>query len=477
MRKCFCKVLSWLPILLTAAFGQNYRQVNLIPDEASAGTSGELRFYTDSANPSSHWAVVAKKATAFGGDTNFFLVQDQAGNSLFRLNSTTIGVANPYMQLAGVFIPDNSTRTLGASVNPWGGIYLTTGFQMTTGASAGKILTTDSSGNGTWQTYTWPGGAVGGDIYPSVSGSYYNGTTSKRWHFTGDYLDIASPSPGAYAASITNGLIYLSPTGGKAGSASFPFDSVGAISYELFESRSNSNSWKIETVLTGTGGANSSVRFKDDLGVIRMLLNSSSLGVANPYMQLAGAFIPDNNSRTLGASVNPWGGLFLTSGFQMTAGASAGRVLTSDGSGNGSWTVPGTAGVSSLSASSPLSATASTGAITLSCSTCFTTSGGTINGDVTIGSGNHLLFGGVNTSNIGSGANPAANIYANQIGDVFHFLPVAWIDTAEIRHVVAITDITAPNGSLGLSVTKTVLNGGGACTLIYSGGVLTGGTC
>jgi hypothetical protein len=56
--------------------------------------------------------------------------------------------------------------------------------------------------------------------------------------------------------------------------------------------------------------------------------------------------------------------------------------------------------------------------------------------------------------------------------------------TYRVSNVATVNDnisgtITAPSGSTGVSATKTVRDsaGTGTCTLIFSGGILTGGTC
>ncbi|MDZ7379786.1 MAG: hypothetical protein ONB06_10645, partial [candidate division KSB1 bacterium] len=50
------------------------------------------------------------------------------------------------------------------------GVVQTNAFKMSTGAAAGRVLTSDASGNGTWQPLPPPSGAAGGDL----SGTYPN---------------------------------------------------------------------------------------------------------------------------------------------------------------------------------------------------------------------------------------------------------------------------------------------------------------
>jgi hypothetical protein len=64
-------------------------------------------------------------------------------------------------------------------------------------------------------------------------------------------------------------------------------------------------------------------------------------------------------------------------------GAVSGYCWKSDGSGNGSWQVCGT-GVTSIATTSPISGGTITTTGTISCPTCYTTSGGTISGSVVV---------------------------------------------------------------------------------------------
>ncbi len=84
-------------------------------------------------------------------------------------------------------------------------------FRMQTGASAGHVLTTDSSGNGTWQ----PGGGpdndwtvVGDDMYSAVSGNVGIGTTAP-----GKRLQV-----GNNTVANTEGMIRLASRSGTQGS-------------------------------------------------------------------------------------------------------------------------------------------------------------------------------------------------------------------------------------------------------------------
>ncbi len=154
----------------------------------------------------------------------------------------------------------------------------------------------------------------------------------------------------------------------------------------------------------------------------------------------------------LGFSGTPFRSLYLSTGFRLTSGAASGRVLTSDGSGNGTWVAPASGGsVTSIATSSPISGGTITTTGTISCPTCFTTSGGSISGNV--------LPGSTLTYSLGSSSFVWQNAY---IDDVY-----------------VSGGIRAPDGNFGSTETITVRNaaGTGTCTLDFSGGLKTGGTC
>jgi hypothetical protein len=117
----------------------------------------------------------------------------------------------------------------------------------------------------------------------------------------------------------------------------------------------------------------------------------------------------------------------------------------------------GSGTVTSIATSGPISGGTITGSGTISCPTCYTTGGGTISGAVQVdGSLTPLVS---TTYNFGSSARRWTTL---------------WAQTLNVS-----SGTVAPDGNNGISATVTVRNaaGTGSCTLVFSGGLLTGGTC
>jgi hypothetical protein len=113
-----------------------------------------------------------------------------------------------------------------------------------------------------------------------------------------------------------------------------------------------------------------------------------------------------------------------------------------------------------------------------------------------------ILFAGGSAYNVGSSGAPPLNVYGNYIepltelvmgsGTVFRGSLIPATNNTDaigntsfrVSNVATVNanisgTITTPSGSAGITSTKTVRDsaGTGTCTLIFSGGILTGGTC
>ena len=117
----------------------------------------------------------------------------------------------------------------------------------------------------------------------------------------------------------------------------------------------------------------------------------------------------------------------------------------------------GSGTVTSIATSAPISGGTITTSGTISCPTCYTTGGGAMAGSISVSP--------TNTYSLGSNGGRWLGIH----GDAIYSYSIL-----DIRGTVY-----APSGASGISTTVTVRDaaGTGTCTLVYSGGLLTGGTC
>jgi hypothetical protein len=196
----------------------------------------------------------------------------------------------------------NGTGAFAGGINTYD---ITTGlFRLTTGSSSGYVLTSDGIGNGTWQPAS--GGAdsdwiiSGPDMYSAVSGKVGIGISSPSYKL--DVLGTMGIDVGSNYGDTPLTIDVPSNQGGlifriaKGGSVINVVDSAGNVGIGTFSPTAkldvNGDIWgSYDLDINGTGS-------------------------------FAGGINADNIS---------------TSQFQMATGASSGYVLTSDGSGNGTW--------------------------------------------------------------------------------------------------------------------------------------------
>jgi hypothetical protein len=180
----------------------------------------------------------------------------------------------------------------------------TSGFQMSTGSSSGYVLTSDGSGNGTWQA---PSGGTdfdwtisGSDMYSTVSGKVGIGTTSPDYK-----LDVLGMM----------GIDVGSNYGDTPLTLDVPFNQ-DALIFRIAKGGS------VIDVVDGNGNVG--------IGVFsptaKLDVNGDIYGRYDLDLDGTGSFAGGITTYDIN-----------TSGFQMTTGASSGYVLTSDGSGNGTW--------------------------------------------------------------------------------------------------------------------------------------------
>ncbi|MEI8201367.1 MAG: hypothetical protein WCH34_00020 [Bacteroidota bacterium] len=289
-----------------------------------------------------------------------------ASNSLVLGNNANVGI--------GVSAP---TTTL--EVN---GTTKTTNLQMTNGATANYILTSDAVGNASWTAPT--AGITGSGTATRIA--FWNGTSSLSsssnlfWDNTNGRLGVGVSTPSAqlHIADITDGTDALSVensgNNGKAGSfnlsnfsnlnpaiqvttSGMGSDGVFQInnvvsSGDVISATTNGNGRAGYFCTTGSSNNSALVSYTRAYGSAGYFyidnpanFGTSLFGITNGIGK-AGHFEinnPSNSANALYVTTNGTGnaieanGKIKTTSLQVTNGAISGNLLTSDGSGNASW--------------------------------------------------------------------------------------------------------------------------------------------
>jgi hypothetical protein len=145
--------------------------------------------------------------------------------------------------------------------------------------------------------------------------------------------------------------------------------SVNAESLEIANSTFVTTFWRhsLNSAATYRIESGSGSQIEMQMGTISS--TSSDVGFRGTLYPLS----TSGSNGDLGFSGTPWRALYLSTGFRLTSGAAAGRVLTSDASGNGSWVAPSSGTVTSIATTLPISGGTITTTGTISCPTCATT--------------------------------------------------------------------------------------------------------
>jgi hypothetical protein len=315
-----------------------------------------------------------------------------------------------------------------------------------TGAAAGRVWTSDGSGNGSWvapSTSQWV--TSGSDIYYSTGKVTVGSATAGT-----DLINIVGSFPGfgirntgaaanervwrIYSNESDRSLTFLSVNDALS-AASVPFEIVrnsGTHTTQFVRIAKDGGATSVGGTLTLGGAVIASATDTHDIGsstrfrsIYGKTVNAENLEITNGTfvttfwrhdlnsastyrissgsgtqieMQMGttsstqsdvgfrGTLYPLSTAGSngdLGTTGSPWKTIYLSTGFRLTSGAAAGRVLTSDASGNGTWVTPSTGGtVTSIATTSPISGGTITTTGTISCPTCFTTAGGTLSGGI-----------------------------------------------------------------------------------------------
>ena len=210
---------------------------------------------------------------------------------------------------------------------------------------AGKVLTSDTNGNATWQTPAAGGGSSlwaesGSDIYRS-SGAVGIGTTPE----TGYDLDIRKNSKDAVmrlASGNESSFIYLDKHS-AADQAEIYFQTNGTFkfrsglnsngNYEINASNTEGNLTGIKVTQFGDVEISHSLNVGDHL--------TTEVVTVNNELDIFGELMIDNNSE-----LNVFGRMLVENNFCISTNPGAGKVLTSDANGNATWQTPAAGGSS-----------------------------------------------------------------------------------------------------------------------------------
>lgn len=183
-------------------------------------TTPALIFYSYGGADGSNYSVIGNHSAGIALDTRAnvppFKIQTLSGGvvtdafSVFNNNNISIGTNNAV---------DNGNR-LQVNGNLW-----TTGFKLPTGAAAGKVLTSDASGNATWQTATGGGGGSGWALNGNTAGAIDNFGTIDNYDLpiitnniermrvtAGGSVAIGTTDPKTYKLAVNGSAIFTSAT-------------------------------------------------------------------------------------------------------------------------------------------------------------------------------------------------------------------------------------------------------------------------
>ena len=280
--------------------------------------------------------------------TSFGLPSATAGQTLRYDGTNWVSNSVIYNDGTNIGIGTNSPSSK-FDVN---GTITTSALKIPTGSSIGYVLTSDSSGNATWQTApsgTLPGGTNGQTIRNNGSGY----VTSSFLFNTGSRVGINTTTPGAEldvnGSSIVQGSSYIGDlAGGNYFKLWVPSGAYPEVDFFTGGTR--------KTVFGYAGGGlNRSVFYNDILAQGVYLFDSSGVAIGQDTSTYANNafFVEQQNNKVytrstinFGVGTNTPGskldvnGTTTTVGLKITTSPTSGYVLTSDSSGNATWQAP-----------------------------------------------------------------------------------------------------------------------------------------
>lgn len=261
-------------------FGNTGNNLALVVENAATGVNDGATLQLKTGSSGNYWQWFTRGGDLYAGVANiadYFVIKDGG--------AVGIGVSAPAAKLDVA------------------GTVKATGLQITGGSPAsGKVLTSDASGNATWQTAT--GGGTEVDTLQTVT----NRGNSTTQSVTTGGLTVT----GAALVGTSAGTAMV--TGRQVGSTYAYND---AIFKAITDNPSGASNYYIQGVTGGVGGTtNFSVRADGQA----YFAGNTGVGVSSPTQKLDVA------------------GTVKATGLQITGGSPAsGKVLTSDASGNATW--------------------------------------------------------------------------------------------------------------------------------------------
>ena len=247
-------------------------------------------------------------------------IEDQASPGTCLLASSTPVLGQLYPLSTNLFVALGGNVGIGTT-SPSArldvaGTARMSGFQLTSGAAASRVLTSDAAGNGTWQAP-----AVG------IDGS---GTATRVPKFTaGTTLgDSVITENGAGNVGIgTTGPAAKLDVAGTTRTSAFQMPTAASAGRVLTSDATGNGTWQLPAGIGGAGTPSQVPKF----------MTPTSLGNSGIAEDASGNVGIGTTSPTARLDV---AGTTRTGGFRMSSGAGAGRVLTSDTMGNASWQIP-----------------------------------------------------------------------------------------------------------------------------------------
>jgi hypothetical protein len=491
-----------------------------IIDTALSGGTGDyiqtrkLQLFdnTGSSTGATFWDFNVVMSGVGAGQNSNFYIRDNAGSNVVKMERIASGSAVSRTTWYTDLLPDTTAgRNLGSSSLHWGKMWVDTlasdlfpditdtyvlgngtkrwssvrtldfradgAITFSSGAVNGYVWTSDASGVGSWQASAAGAWTVSGsDAYRS-SGAVWVGKSTNN---ISAKLEVEnSASVNMLQLKYTGAVSSISGGGISAHQGSLPTAADQRLGFMVFGVESGGTQYNRAAIMAFSSQTWSAGSAEGEYLQFLTTSSGSTTRTARWRVDADGTWLPEAAAT-------------------YSVGSSAARTLklwTSALDASGAVTMSGSTITASSTFSSDLIATSNaTYALgsssvrwlgyfsTLNVSSTFTLTG-TITGDVKFTAANTYALGDstnylnaafVNTYQVFGQVKPASGVTTADLGASTSRFRKLWTGDIDANGT-----ITAPNGNAALSVTKTVRAAGGSadCTLIFSGGLLTGGTC